>query len=171
VRDAGPADAAQLAAIYAHYVLHEVGTFEEEPPDGATLAERMWTGIAAGGHWLVAVAAARADGGAGEALGFAYYGPYRTRSAYRYTVEDSVYVRADVRGTGIGTTLLTALVEHATAAGFRQMVAAIGGSDNIGSTAVHARLGFAEAGVLRGVGHKFGRTLDVVLMQRALVRG
>lgn len=164
VRVAVAEDLPAIQATYAHHVLHGVGTFEEEPPDAVEMADRMAQGIAAGGCWLVAESGAAPNG----VVGFAYYGPYRPRSAYRFTVEDSVYVDQDARGTGIGTALLGELVQRATAAGFRQMVAAIGGSDNAGSIALHARLGFTEAGVLRDVGLKFGRMLDVVLMQRAL---
>lgn len=156
VREARAADAAAVQEIYAHHVRHGVGTFEEEPPDLAEIGERMRRG-----HWVVAE-----DGG--PVLGYAYYGPYRPRSAYRFTVEDSVYVRHDGAGRGIGSELLNALVEHAVAAGFRQMVAAVGSSDNAASIALHERCGFVRAGVLSGVGAKFGRTLDVVLLQRAL---
>ncbi len=161
VRAALESDISRVRDIYAHYVEHEVGTFEEVSPDVGTLTERMRMGLVAGGQWFVA------DAG-DQVVGFAYYGPYRPRSAYRFTVEDSVYVRDDARGTGVGTALLAALVEHATVAGFRQMIAAIGSSDNAGSIALHARLGFSRAGALHDVGFKFGRMLDVVFMQRAL---
>ena len=164
VRVAVAADLPAIQATYAHHVLRGVGTFEEEPPDAAEMAARMTQGVAAGGCWL----AAESDGALNGVVGFAYYGPYHPRSAYRFTVEDSVYVDEGARGTGIGTALLGGLVQRATAAGFRQMVAVIGSSDNAGSIALHARLGFTEAGVLRDVGLKFGRLLDVVLMQRTL---
>ncbi|NMI01236.1 GNAT family N-acetyltransferase [Pseudonocardia acidicola] len=166
IREALPADIPAIQAIYAHHVRHGVGTFEEVPPDPATMAGRMRTGRAAGGHWLVAEAPA-----GGPTAGYAYYGPYRARSAYRFAVEDSVYIRDDARGTGVGTALLSALVEHATAAGYRQMIAAIGSSDNAGSISLHTRLGFTRSGVLRDVGFKFDRWLDVVLMQRELAGG
>ena len=156
VRTAGAGDAAAIQSIYAHHVRHGVGTFEEEPPDRGEIESRM-----RGGHWLVAE-----DGG--RVLGYATYGPYRMRSGYRYTVEDSVYVRPDATGRGVGAGLLAALVDHARAAGLRQMVAAVGSSDNAASIALHERQGFVRAGVLTGVGLKFGRVLDVVLLQRAL---
>lgn len=155
VRAAGPEDAGAIAGIYAHHVLHGVGTFEEEPPGVAEIADRMRRG-----HWIVA--------GDGSPLGFASYAPYRPRSAYRFTVEDSVYVDRDAGGHGVGSALLGALVEHAAAAGFHQMVAAVGSSCNIASIALHERHGFVRAGILVGVGVKLGRTLDVVLLQRDL---
>ncbi len=156
VRAAIPDDAGAIQAIYSHHVRHGVGTFEEEPPDVAAVAARMRTG-----RWVIAQ-----DGG--DVVGYAYYGPYRPRSAYRFTVEDSVYVRADAAGRGIGSALLSALVEHATAAGMWQMVAAVGSSDNVASIALHERHGFVRVGVLTEVGVKLGRSLDVVLLQRTL---
>ena len=156
VRAATTGDAGAIQRIYAHHVRHGAGTFEEEPPDRAEIESRMRTG-----HWVVA----EADG---RLLGYAYYGPYRPRSGYRYTVEDSVYVRPDAVGRGVGSRLLAALVEHAGAAGYRQLVAAVGSSDNTASIALHERHGFVRVGLLPGVGLKFGRTLDVVLLQRGL---
>jgi L-amino acid N-acyltransferase YncA len=156
VRPATSADADAIHAIYAHHVLHGVGTFEEEPPDLAEIGLRMRRG-----HWVVAA-------GGGQVGGYAYYGPYRPRSAYRFTVEDSIYVHPDAMGRGVGSLLLAALVEHAEAAGYRQMVAAVGSSDNIASIALHERHGFVRAGLLADVGLKFGRSLDVVLLQRGL---
>lgn len=152
VRTATAADATAVHAIYAHHVRHGVGTFEEDPPDIAVIAARMDTG-----YWLVAEDSA--------VRGYAYYAPYRPRSAYRFTVENSIYVHPDAVGRGIGHLLLAQLVGHARAAGLRQMVAAVGSSDNRASIALHERHGFRHAGVLRGVGRKFGRTLDVVLLQ------
>lgn len=156
VRAAAARDAEAIRSIYAHHVRHGVGTFEEDPPGLAEIGSRMTRG-----HWVVAEAG-------GRVVGYAYYGPYRERSAYRFTVEDSVYVRPDTTGRGVGSRLLATLVEHARAAGYRQMVAAIGSSDNLASIALHRRHGFAHVGVLSAVGHKFGRDLDVVLLQRAL---
>lgn len=152
VREATDGDATAVQAIYAHHVLHGVGTFEEDPPDLTEIAARMDTG-----YWLVAE-----DSGV---RGYAYYAPYRPRSAYRFTVEDSVYLHPDAVGRGVGSLLLTSLVVHARAVGLRQMVAAVGSSDNRASIALHERHGFRPAGVLREVGVKFGRTLDVVLLQ------
>ena len=101
-------------------------------------------------------------------LGFGYYGQFRDRAAYRFTVEDSVYVREGVRGQGVGKAIVGALLEHATAAGFKQMLALIGDSENAGSIGVHASLGFLPVGTMRKVGYKFDRWLDVVTMQKAL---
>lgn len=157
VREATTGDASAVQAIYAHHVRYGMGTFEEDPPDLTEIAGRMGRG-----HWLVAD-----DDGA--LLGYAYHAPYHRRSAYRSTVEDSVYVHPDAVGRGVGTALLGALVEHARAAGLRQMVAAVGGgAENPVSIALHERHGFVRAGTLRAVGVKFGRAVDVTLLQRAL---
>ena len=156
VRAATNSDAGEIQRIYAHHVRHGVGTFEKDPPDRAEIESRMRHG-----HWVVA----EADG---RLLGYACYGPYRPRSGYRLTVEDSVYVRPDAVGHGVGSRLLAALVEHAHTAGYRQLVAAVGSSDNVASIALHERHGFVRVGLLPGVGLKFGRTLDVVLLQREL---
>ena len=161
VGDAATGDLPEVAAIYAHHVLHGTGTFEEVPPSLEAMAARHAACVAAGHAWLVARDAT-------GVLGFGYYGPFRAREAYRFTVEDSVYVRDDVRGQGVGKALVAALIAHAEAAGLRHMLALIGDSENIGSIGAHASLGFVRTGVLRGVGLKFGRWLDVVIMQRAL---
>ncbi len=164
LRDATPTDIAEVQAIYAHHVLHGTGTFEEIPPSIEEMAERHAKVVGAGGAWRVA-----AD--ASGILGFGYYLQFRGRSAYRFTVEDSIYVRDDVRGQGVGKLLLRALIETATARGFRQMIAVIGDSENTGSIGVHASSGFQVVGTMRAVGIKFGRWLDVVTMQRALGTG
>lgn len=161
IRPAREADLGEIQAIYAHHVLHGTGTFEEEPPDEAEMRRRLAKGEADGYCWLVA---ADETG----VLGFAYYGAFRERTAYRRTVEDSIYVREDVRGQGVGKELVARLIEEATRAGFRQMLALIGDSDNVASIGMHASLGFKRTGVLRATGAKFGRVLDVVIMQRAL---
>jgi len=161
---ATPADLPEIQSIYAHHVLHGTGTFEEVPPSAEEMAERFAKVIDHGWSWLVATDAT-------GVLGYAYYTQFRDRSAYRFCVEDSVYVREDVRGQGVGKALVTRLIEHATAAGMRQMIAVIGDSENVGSIGVHASLGFHMAGTMRAVGIKFGRWLDVVSMQRALGRG
>ncbi|MGH7152432.1 MAG: GNAT family N-acetyltransferase [Acetobacteraceae bacterium] len=163
IRPAAPADVPEIQAIYAHHVLTGTGTFEEIPPTVEEMQGRFHR-IAAEGEWVVA---ADATG----VLGFGYYGPFRSRSAYRFTVEDSIYVREDVRGQGVGKALATRLIEGATARGLRQMIAVIGDSENAGSIGVHASVGFQMAGTLRAAGLKFGRWLDVVTMQRALGRG
>src|SRR3984957_19511175 len=164
IREAGEADIPEIQAIYAHHVLTGAGTFEEEPPSVEEIAERFAKVVTHGWSWLVATDAT-------GVLGFAYYTQFRDRSAYRYCAEDSVYVREDVRGQGVGKALVARLLEDATAHGMRQMIAVIGDSENTGSIGVHASLWFQMAGTLRAVGVKFGRWLDVVSMQRSLGQG
>lgn len=164
IRDATDIDVPAIQAIYAHHVLHGTGTFEEEPPSAEEIQARLHKIIDKGFVWLVATD----DSGV---LGYGYYAPFRERSAYRFTVEDSIYVREDVRGQGVGKALVGRLIELATLAGFRQMIAVIGDSDNVGSIGVHASLGFQMVGTMRGTGIKFGRWVDVVTMQRALGKG
>jgi L-amino acid N-acyltransferase YncA len=164
VRPASEADIAEIQSIYAHHVLHGTGTFEEEPPPVEEMLERFRKVVDHDCSWLVAVDAT-------GVLGYAYYTQFRDRSAYRYCVEDSVYVREDVRGQGVGKALVARLIEDATAHGMRQMIAVIGDSENVGSVGVHASLGFHMIGTMRSAGVKFGRWLDVVSMQRALGRG
>jgi phosphinothricin acetyltransferase len=126
---------------------------------------RRWREVTSRGlPYLVAVAGA-------EVVGYAYASPYRPRPAYRFTVEDSIYIRGDACGRGVGRTLLATLISGAERAGARQMIAVIGDSSNEASVRVHAALGFRRVGVLQGVGNKFARWLDVVLMQRALGHG
>ncbi|SAL63812.1 phosphinothricin N-acetyltransferase [Caballeronia peredens] len=161
VRDAAPGDFDAIARIYAHYVENALATFEETPPSADELRARHATITAAGLPYLVA----EIDG---EAAGYAYASAYRPRSAYRHTIEDSVYVAAGMGGRGIGLALLTALIERCERGPWRQMIAVIGNSGNAGSIALHARLGFDHVGVLRDVGFKHGRWVDTVLMQRAL---
>ncbi|HEX7388953.1 MAG TPA: GNAT family N-acetyltransferase [Acidiphilium sp.] len=161
IRPATPDDLAECQAIYAHHVLEGTGTFEEAPPSLEIMTGRYRAVVDAGRSWLVA---ADPTG----VLGFAYFDQYRPRSAYRFAAEDSVYVREDVRGQGVGKALVQRLLADAGAAGFRQMLAVIGDSQNIGSIGVHASLGFQRVGILRDVGFKFGRWLDVVIMQRPL---
>lgn len=161
IRAAAEADAPDIQAIYAHHVLHGAGTFEEVPPSVEEVARRMREVAGRGWPWLVS---ADATG----VTGYAYARPFRDREAYRFTAETSVYVRDDVRGQGVGKALLAGLLEAARAGGFKRAVAVIGDSENAGSVGVHASLGFRQAGVLREVGWKFGRWVDVVLMQRAL---
>jgi phosphinothricin acetyltransferase len=153
-----------MQAIYAHHVLHGTGTFEEEPPSVEEMSARFHKVVDRGYVWLVATEAT-------GVLGFGYYAPFRERSAYRFTVEDSIYVREDVRGQGVGKGLVARLIELATAAGLRQMIAVIGDSENVGSIGVHASLGFHMVGTMRSAGIKFGRWLDVVTMQRPLGKG
>jgi phosphinothricin acetyltransferase len=161
IAPATAADLPEIQSIYAHHVLHGTGTFEEVPPSLEDMTARYAEGTAAGYAWLVC------RDGTGV-LGFAYYGAFRQRTAYRHIVEDSVYVRDDVRGQGVGKALVGALIGHARQAGLRQMLALIGDSENSGSIGMHASLGFVRVGVLRAVGWKFDRWLDVVIMQRTI---
>ena len=162
MRDADAGDVAGVLAVYAHHVLHGLGSFELEPPAVEEMEER-WRGIVGRGlPYLVAVA--EDD----EVLGFAYAAPYRQRPAYRSTVEDSVYVAPGAVRRGVGRALLEEVVRRCAALGMRQMVAVIGDSGNVGSVALHAALGFREVGVLRAVGWKHGRWVDTVTMQREL---
>jgi L-amino acid N-acyltransferase YncA len=161
VRPAVASDIDAITSIYAHHVNHGTSTFETEPPESDEIARR-WGEVAKKGlPWLVA------DDG-GDIGGYAYAAPYRPRAAYRYTVEDSIYIRADRLGTGLGKLLMPALITAAQACGMRQMVAVIGDSANQTSIAFHSRFGFHDAGLLKDVGFKFGRGLDTVFMQRSL---
>ncbi len=164
IRRAELADLPEIQAIYAHHVLHGAGTFEEVPPSVEEVERRYKAVVDRGWSYIVAVDET-------GVLGYAYYNQLRERSAYRYTAEDSIYVREDVRGQGVGKALVQRLLADATAAGFRQMIAVIGDSENVGSIGVHASLGFHRAGLLRASGLKFGRWIDTVYMQRALGRG
>ena len=161
LRPALVADLPEIQAIYGIEVTTGTASFELAPPDLAEIGRRHARVVALGLPWLVAESA---DG----IGGFAYAGSYRDRPAYRFTVEDSVYVADWARGRGLGRTLLEAVIAGARTAGARQMVAMIGDSANYGSIALHRACGFAEVGVLRDVGRKFDRWLDTVLMQRAL---
>jgi phosphinothricin acetyltransferase len=164
IRPAADADLPAVQAIYAHHVLHGSASFETVPPDLAEMTRRHADITRRGMPYLVA------DVG-GEVLGYAYAGPYRPRAAYRFTLEDSVYVAEGAAGRGVGRLLLDRLIADATALGYRQMLAVIGDSGNLGSIALHERAGFTHLGTLQSVGFKFGRWLDVVLMQRALGAG
>lgn len=164
IRDSRPDDLDRIQAIYAHHVLNGLASFEETPPDAAELARRRGDVLERGFPYLVA----DIDG---RIAGYAYAGPYRLRSAYRYTVEDSIYVDPGCTGAGVGRALLSALIGRCTAAGCRQMVAVIGDSGNAASIGLHRALGFTPAGVLTSIGFKFGRWVDSVLMQRALGPG
>lgn len=165
IRDARDSDMAAVQAIYAHHVRHGLASFEEEPPDLAEIARRFAALGAAGLPYLVA----ETPGGAID--GYAYAGPYRPRPAYRYSVEDSVYIAPGRDGRGTGRALLEALVRRCTALGYRQMIAVIGDSGNLASIRIHERCGFARVGDLPSVGFKFGRWVDCVIMQRALGEG
>ena len=164
IRDAGPADIAAITAIYAVEVTDFVNTYEYEIPDQAEMLRRMRDIIDRGFPYLVA----EVDG---EVAGYAYANTYRTRIAYQWTVENSVYVDARFQGRGVGTSLLQALIDACIARGHRQMVAVIGEPTNTASIKLHERFGFQLVGVFRGLGRKHGRWLDTVQMQRALGDG
>ncbi|MBV8526590.1 MAG: N-acetyltransferase [Acetobacteraceae bacterium] len=161
VRPAGLADVPEIQSIYAHHVLHGTGSFEELPPSVEEMADHFGRVFARGWVWLVA---ADATG----VLGYAYFAQLRDRSAYRFTLEDSVYMRPDAQGRGIGRELLQQLINAAAQHGFKQMVAVIGDAENQASVRLHYRLGFHKAGHLHAVGWKFGRWLDVIYMQKEL---
>jgi L-amino acid N-acyltransferase YncA len=164
VRPSRDSDLPALTAIYAHAVAHGTASFELTPPDEAEMARRRHALLEGGFPYLVAERE-------GRMAGYAYAGPYRTRPAYRSTVEDSIYVAPDAHRQGVGRTLLEALIREAEAQDFRLMVAVIGDEASHGSIGLHASLGFENAGVFKGVGHKGGRWLSTVLMQRALGPG
>ena len=164
VRPSRTEDIDAIQAIYAHHVLHGLASFEEVPPDAAELAKRREAIVGRGLPYLVAEVG-------GEVVGYAYAGPYRARSAYRHTLEDSVYVAEGRNGQGIGRALLTRLIVECERVGARQLVAVIGDSGNAGSIGLHAALGFRHAGLLPSIGFKHGRWVDSVLMQRPLGEG
>ncbi|WP_411288224.1 GNAT family N-acetyltransferase [Phenylobacterium sp.] len=164
IRPATAMDAGPLAAIYGYHVLHGFGTFEEETPDAGEMERRRLAILERGLPYLTA----EADG---RVLGFAYAGPFRPRAAYRYTVEDSVYVAPDAAGRGVGRAVLSAVLGACEGLGLRQVVAVIGDSGNAASIGLHRSLGFADAGVGRSLGYKHGRWVDVVWMQKALTGG
>ncbi|WP_158810022.1 GNAT family N-acetyltransferase [Beijerinckia sp. L45] len=164
IRDAAAADIAQVAAIYRDAVLHGTGSFELDPPDDAEMIARHRRIVGQGYPFLVAC-----EGMA--ILGYAYAFAYRDRPAYRFTVEDSVYVRTECQGRGVGAALLARLIVEAETRGYRQMVAVIGDSANAGSVRLHRNAGFVPIGTLGAAGWKHDRWLDVVLMQRILGAG
>jgi L-amino acid N-acyltransferase YncA len=159
VRDASEADMAAVSGIYAHYALHSLATFEETPPTLEELLARRRASVERGLPYLVAEAQ-------GKALGFAYAAEYRARPAYRFTIEDSVYVAEGLSGQGIGSALLGEVIGP-----WRQMLAVVGDSANAGSISLHRRFGFELMGVLRSVGFKFGRWVDTPVLQRSLGLG
>lgn len=164
VRDADETDMVQVQAIYAYYVLNGLATFEEIEPGIAEMISRRVSVLAAGLPYLVA----EMDG---RVIGYSYATSYRPRPAYRHTAENSVYVANGLHARGVGTALLTVLIERCEAGPWRQMIAVIGNSGNAGSIALHTKLGFQPVGTLSAVGFKLGRWVDTVLMQRALGPG
>jgi phosphinothricin acetyltransferase len=161
LRAAHSADFAAIQSIYAHHVLHGLGTFETEPPSEEEMGSRHAQITAAGFSYLVAV-----EGN--HIIGYAYANHFRTRAAYRHTVEDSVYVAPDAVGRGVGKALLNELVARCRSQGLQQMLAVIGDSANAASIGVHAACGFEPVGTMKAVGRKLDRWVDVVIMQRAL---
>jgi phosphinothricin acetyltransferase len=155
---------ASVQTIYAHHVLHGLATFEEVPPSADELLSRRASVLKLGLPYLVA----ELDG---RVVGYSYATAYRSRPAYRYTIEDSVYVADGLGGQGIGTALLDALIARCEIGPWRQMLAVVGDSGNEGSIALHRRLGFQPVGTLKAVGFKLGRWVDTVLMQRELGEG
>lgn len=164
IRPSIPADAAALQAIYGHHVLNGFGTFEEVPPSVEEMETRRSAVVARGLPYLVA----EIDG---KVAGLAYAAPFRLRAAYRYTVEDSVYVAPDAIGKGVGRAVLSAVINACEAIGLRQMIAVIGDSGNEGSIGLHRALGYEMKGVMPGLGFKHGRWVDIVWMQRDLNGG
>ncbi len=164
IRPSTDADVPAITAIYAHHVLHGTGTFETTPPTEADMAARRADVLAKGLPYLVVEEA-------GQVLGFAYCNWFKPRPAYRFSAEDSIYLHPDARGRGLGRRLLGALAEAGEKAGLRKLIAVIGDSGNAGSIGVHRALGCTDAGVIRSCGWKFGRWLDIVLMEKVLGDG
>ena len=164
LRNATENDIPRITEIYAHYVRTSVATFEEVPPDAAEMTARFRRLTGLGLPWLVG------EDDAGE-QGYAYAAPFRARSAYRFAVEDSIYIDPGRVGGGYGTKLLSALIARCEALGKRQMIAVVGGSKSAESIALHSRMGFRVAGVLPSFGYKFGDWVDSVLMTRTLGDG
>jgi L-amino acid N-acyltransferase YncA len=164
IRPSREEDVAAIAAIYGHHVLHGLASFEEVPPEAEEIARRRAAIVAGGLPYLVAELS-------GRVVGYSYASLFRPRAAYRFTLEDSIYLEEAWTGRGIGRALLAALILRSTELGYRQMVGVIGGRETLPSIRLHRALGFAEIGVLPAVGFKFGRWVDIVLMQRALGAG
>ncbi len=164
VRDASEADMGAVQAIYAFHVLNGFASFEEVPPDLPEMLERRQSVLALGLPYLVADME-------GEVVGYSYASKYRARPAYRFTIEDSVYVRNGLGGKGIGSALLGELIRRCEQGPWRQMIGIIGDSGNASSIALHRRFGFRHLGTIEAAGFKLGRWVDTVFMQRALGAG
>jgi L-amino acid N-acyltransferase YncA len=161
IRPSNESDIEAISRIYAHYVRHSTTTFETEPPDVAELGRRRADIKQRNLPYLVLESNS-------SVVGYAYATPYRPRNAYRFTVEDSIYIHPEHLGQGLGKTLLSALINGCAQSGARQMIAVIGGGDNTASIGLHESFGFRHAGTLRSVGFKFEQWVDTVLMQKAL---
>ena len=164
IRPSTAADLQAITEIYGWNVLNGTGTFELEVPDVAEMSRRREDVLGKGLPWLVVERS-------GVVLGYAYANHFRPRKAYRFCLEDSLYLRADATGQGLGRLLLAELITRCEALGARQMLAVIGDSQNLGSVNVHRTLGFAHVGAMKSAGWKFDRWLDVVIMQKALGQG
>lgn len=164
LRAATAADANALAAIYGHHVLHGLGTFEEVPPSPAEMEARRKAVVDRGLPYVVA----EEDG---QVIGFAYAGPFRLRAAYRYTVEDSVYVAPQAIGRGVGRAVLGEVLSACEVLGVRQVIGVIGDSGNVASIGLHTAMGFEDLGVARGLGFKHGRWVDILWMRKSLNGG
>lgn len=164
IRPAASVDVPTITAIYGDAVRTGTGSFELAPPTELDMAGRFGALEASGHPWLVGESA-------GKVVGYAYAGPYRSRPAYRDTVEDSIYLAADARGQGIGKRLLAVLIKEATQRGYRQMIGVIGDTANVASVRLHLAMGFRHVGTLTNVGWKHGRWLDTVIMQLPLGAG
>ncbi|MBB3915818.1 phosphinothricin acetyltransferase [Rhizobium fabae] len=164
LRDASQADIPAIAEIYRDSVLNGVASYEIVPPSEAEMMQRFAAIVS---QQYPYIAATDADG---TLLGYAYASAFRTRPAYRWMVEDSIYLAPEARGHGIGKVLLAELIDRCTALGFRQMVAVVGGASPA-SIALHLKAGFLEVGLMKGTGYKQGRWLDTMLMQRTLGEG
>jgi L-amino acid N-acyltransferase YncA len=164
IRPSTDADVKDITAVYAHHVLHGTGTFETVPPTEADMAARRADVLGKGLPYLVAEES-------GQVLGFAYCQWFKPRPAYRFSAEDSIYLHPDAKGKGLGKQLLAELAAAAEAAGVRKLIAVIGDSGNAGSIGVHRSLGFTQVGQFKSCGWKFGRWLDIVLMERFIGAG
>ena len=164
IRPTTPADIPAITRIYAHAVETGTATFELEPPSEAEMLRRYEKLRAGPFPYIVA----EIDG---KVAGYAYAGPFRERPAYRFTVEDSIYIAPEMQKRGIGKALMRELIRLAEQAGFRQMMAVIGDSAQAGSIGLHRSCGFHDAGAFKAVGYKFGRWLDTVQMQLPLGKG
>lgn len=165
LRPAEAGDIPAITGIYTHAVLHGTATFEIDPPDETEMAQRFTALTSKNYPYLVAC------DHHGAVIGYAYAGPFRARPAYRWSVEDSIYLAPEAQGKGAGRALLQRLLDETTTLGFRQMVAVIGGGDHQPSLRVHAGAGFRMVGTFEASGFKFGRWIDTVIMQRQLGQG